>query len=102
MLTDAAIHIPPLYESFSPPFVGERYADPVFGSSIKRLSNAFETHNAAAGGNLTWITGEYSTPCPFNSDNSLLILVHESYFGLYDSSGLYLRDLPSGRGRPFC
>ena len=94
MLTDAAIHIPPNYESFDPPFVGERYADPVFGSSIKRLSNAFETHNAAAGGNLTWITGEYSTPCPFNSDNSLLVLVHESYFGLYGSSGLYLRDLP--------
>jgi hypothetical protein len=94
MLTDAAIHIPPNYESFSPPFVGERYADPVFGSSIKRLSNAFETHNAAGGGNLTWIEGEYSTPCPFNSDNSLLVLVHESYFGLYGSSGLYLRDLP--------
>ena len=35
MLTDAAIHIPPEYESFSPPFVGERYADPVFGSSIR-------------------------------------------------------------------
>jgi hypothetical protein len=94
MLTDASIHIPPEYESFDQPQVGGSYADPVFGSTIKRLSGALAMPNAASGGDLTWIEGEYSTPCPFNSDNSLLLLVHESYFGLYDSNGLYLRDLP--------
>jgi hypothetical protein len=31
---------------------------------------------------------------PFNSDNSRIILVHQSYFGLYDGTGFYLRDLP--------
>lgn len=95
-LSDVAIHGPAYYESFAPPNVGGSYADPIFGSIIKRLSNALGTYDAtvAPASRLTWITGEYSTPCPFNCDNSLLLLVHESYFGLYGSSGLYLRDLP--------
>ena len=94
-LTDNHAHPPPEYESFNQPLVGGSYVDPVFGSSIKRLSNALGTHDAGGmGGNLTWITGEYSTPCPFNSDSSLLLLLHQSYFGVYGSSGLYLRDLP--------
>jgi len=31
---------------------------------------------------------------PFNLDNSRLLLVHHSYFGVYDGQGSYLRDLP--------
>jgi hypothetical protein len=94
-LTDTGLHAPPLYESFEPPVVGGSYADPVFGSTVKRLSNALNTHSAdGSGNNLTWITDEYPTACPWNSDNSLLLLVHQSYFALYGSSGLYLRDLP--------
>ena len=31
---------------------------------------------------------------PFNSDNSKILLVHQSYFALYDGTGAYLRDLP--------
>ena len=50
--------------------------------------------SGASGGYLTWITDEYSTMTPFNSDNSYTLLVHQSYFGLYDGSGAYLRDLP--------
>ena len=50
--------------------------------------------SGASGGYLTWITDEYSTMTPFNSDNSSILLVHQSYFGLYDGSGSYIRDLP--------
>ena len=50
--------------------------------------------SGASGGYLTWITDEYSTMTPFNSDNSNILLVHQSYFGLYDGSGSYVRDLP--------
>jgi hypothetical protein len=46
------------------------------------------------GGNLTWIEDEYSTMSPFNSDNSKILLVHQSYFALYDGTGFYIRDLP--------
>jgi hypothetical protein len=89
------IRIPPNYDTLQPPKVGSCYLDPIFGTTIKRLSGALGTRNAAGGGgNLTWITGEYSTPCPFNSDNSRLILVHESYFGLYSVAGDFWGNLP--------
>ncbi len=93
-LTAGGVELPPSYNTFQPPAVGGIYVDPVFGSTVKRISNALGTPNADGGGNLTWITDEYSTVSPFNSDNSRLILVHQSYFALYDGTGFYLRDLP--------
>jgi hypothetical protein len=93
-LTGTGVYAPPDYDSFMPPSVGGSYADPVFGSTIKRISNALSTPNADRGGYLTWITDEYSTMSPFNRDNSRILLVHESYFALYDGAGVYIRDLP--------
>ena len=84
----------PAYDSFVPPSTGGTYADPVFGSTIKRVSNALATTNSDQGGFLTWIENEYSTASAFNSDNSRFILLHQSYFGLYDDAGVYLHDLP--------
>src|SRR5271157_4892629 len=83
------LELPPNYNTFQPPAVGGTYADPVFGSTVKRISNALGTPNADSGGYLTWIEDEYSTMSPFNSDNSKILLVHQSYFGLYDGTGFY-------------
>jgi hypothetical protein len=89
------VKAPSDYNVFQPPGVGGTYVDPVFGSTVKRISNALGTANAdRGGGSLTWIADEYSTISPFNSDNSRIILVHQSYYGLYDGSGAYVRDLP--------
>ena len=93
-LVAGGVELPPNYNTFQPPAVGGTYVDPVFGSTVKRISNALGTPDAASGGDLTWITDEYSTMSPFNSDNSRILLVHQSYFGLYDGTGFYLRDLP--------
>ena len=93
-LTSTGIELAPNYDTFVPPTVGVTYVDPTFGSTIKRVSNALGTPNADAGGKLTWIQNEYSTMSPFNSDNSKFILVHQSYFALYDGSGFYIHDLP--------
>ena len=76
------LQLPPNYDAFQPPAVGGTYVDPVFGTTVKRISNALGTLNADRGGNLTWITDEYSTMSPFNSDNSKILLVHQSYFAL--------------------
>jgi len=62
------------------------YVDPVFGSTIQRVSNALNTPDTADGGNLTWIENEYATMSAFNSDNSRFILLHQSYFGLYNGA----------------
>jgi len=93
-LTDAALHKPPNYYSFAPPPVNASYTDPVFGTSIKRITDAMVTPDDAGVGNLEYITNEYSTMSPFNIDNTRLILQHESYYGLYDGNGRFLRDLP--------
>jgi len=93
-LSAGGVELPAGYSTFRPPAMGGIYVDPVFGSTVKRISNALGTPNADGGGRLTWITDEYSTMSPFNSDNSRILLVHQSYFGLYDGTGAYLRDLP--------
>src|SRR5688500_3187544 len=80
-VTDAGIHPPPSYDTFIPPASGASYVDPVFGTSIKRLSDAMKMTDNAGRGGLTSVGTEYSTASPFNSDNSRLILVHQSYFG---------------------
>lgn len=104
-VTDSSIHLaPPL----PMPAKGQSYIDPVFGTTITRITDARATISASlkgtapvlesksANGNsfLTWIGPEYSTTRSLNIDNSFLILVHGSYYGLYDGKGVYLRDLP--------
>jgi hypothetical protein len=93
-LTATGIELAPEYDSLAPPLVGGTYVDSPFGSTIKRVSNALGTPNADGGGYLTWIENEYSTMSAFNSNNSNFILVHQSYFALYDGSGFYMHDLP--------
>jgi hypothetical protein len=89
-----AVQPPPNYDTFQPPSPGGTYTDPVFGSTVQRISNAMATSNADRGGKLQYITDEYSTASPFNLDNSKLLLVHQSYFAVYDASAAYVRDLP--------
>ncbi|HVR30592.1 MAG TPA: hypothetical protein VMS86_13790 [Thermoanaerobaculia bacterium] len=93
-LTDTAPHAAPDYDTFNPPAKGQSWADPVYGTQIKRLSDATHTGDDASGGSLTWILNEYATMTAFNHDNSRLILLHNSYFGLYDGAGTFLRNLP--------
>jgi hypothetical protein len=93
-LTDAAPHPPPSYYDFNPPSSGGAYTDPVFGTVVRRLSNAPTMTDHAGGGSLPWVMTEYSTMSAFNRDNSRFILQHGSYYGLYDGSGVHLADLP--------
>jgi hypothetical protein len=92
--TVTGVQVPPGYDSFTPPSSGGTYVDPVFGTTIKRVTNALGTANADQGGNLTWIESEYSTANAFNNDNSKFILLHQSYFGLYAGDGTFIGSLP--------
>src|SRR5678809_956642 len=92
VIIDNVIHQPPNYDGFTP--LGATYMDPMYGTTVKRISNAMTQSNTADSGVLTWIANEYSTASPFNKDNSRLILVRQSYFGLYSGDGRYLGDLP--------
>ena len=41
---------PPNYNTFLPPLSGGTYVDPVFGTTIKRVTNAILTPNIDSGG----------------------------------------------------
>src|SRR5919204_69313 len=36
---DKSVFLPPNYDSFTPPAVGQSYVDPVFGCTVKRLTD---------------------------------------------------------------
>lgn len=82
------------FSAFLPPKVGYSYIDPLFGTLIKRISDAPNTTDNASGKALPLITHEYATVSPFNIDNTRLLVQHFTYFALYDGNGNYLRDLP--------
>jgi hypothetical protein len=92
--TDQEVRLPVNYFTMVPPTAGQSYLDPVFGTSIRRLSDARNQPNSGDTGNLAFIVNEYSTMSPFNQDNSRILLQHQSYFALYDAEGRYQKDLP--------
>lgn len=85
---------PPAYETFLPPPVGDSYVDPAFGAPVKRVSDAAATPDASGRGMLTAVSTEYSTASPFNSNGTRLLLLHQSYFALYDGKGRFQANLP--------
>src|SRR5579885_3281871 len=92
-LTDRNVHRPSDYDSFEPPSAGHSYVDPVFGTVIKRISDARHTRSADNGEPVRSVETEYSTVCPFNSDNSRILLSEFTYFALYDGSGKRIKPL---------
>ena len=87
-------YVPPDYDVLAPPAAGSSYVDPVFRSTIKRMSNSRIEPDVAKGvGTLPFISNEYSTMSPFNADNSRILGLHFSYFGLYDGSGRFTKNL---------
>lgn len=67
---------------------------------IVRITDAKNTPDHANGGRMIQQAAvEYSTVCPFNADNSRLLLVHGSYFVVYDGQGTYLHDGTDAQGR---
>jgi uncharacterized protein (TIGR03437 family) len=93
--TDTSVHLPVSYTTFQPPANQATYVDPTYGAKIQRVSDALHTPDASNGGMLQWIENEYSTAAAFNNDNSRFILLHNSYFGLYDgATGAFVSNLP--------
>jgi hypothetical protein len=92
---DSATHAPPNYYTLKPPAAGGSYVDPVFGSTIKRMSNSLNEPNISMGpgATLPFISDEYSSMSPYNSDNSRILGLHFSYFGLYDGAGSFTKNL---------
>jgi len=72
-LNDGLIHLPTNYDTFTPPAVGQSYVDPVFGCSVKRLTNG--AAEALGDGTHPGLMHYYSTFTPINATDNLLMLV---------------------------
>jgi Abnormal spindle-like microcephaly-assoc'd, ASPM-SPD-2-Hydin len=71
---DKAVHLPPNYDTFTPPPAGQSYVDPVFGCSVKRLTSSGTDENAWDGTHLSF-ANYYSTLTAMNASDSLLFIV---------------------------
>ena len=83
---DGEIHIPPDWSSFAPPSVGESYADPVFGCSVKRLTDG--SREEVPGGDHLSFLHYYSTLSPVNAtDTRILIYSNNGAWRVKDLDG---------------
>jgi len=87
-VTSLNVLLPPNFSTFVPPPAGGSYIDPVFGTTIKRISDAANTISADSRLPSVFVETEYPTKSPFNADNSKILLIEFSYFGLYDGATL--------------
>jgi hypothetical protein len=94
-LVSAEVLAPPSYATLPPPPAGQSYQDPVFSTSILRVTDAAAMEDTIGGGALEFVMHEYSTISPFNLGTTHMLLQHESVYALYDSSGRLLQVLPA-------
>jgi WD40 repeat protein len=77
---------PPDYGSKPLPAVGTAFVDPVFGSTIRRVTDC-----RAVG--LPWCGTEYPTASCFSAGNKYLLVVAVDHFQLFTGEGTFIRDL---------
>jgi len=74
---DQKIHLPPEWDTFTPPPVGHRYTDPVFGCQVKRLTDS-GVEETAPDGTRTSLMHSYSTFSPLNANDTMLLLTSDA------------------------
>ncbi|HTC96066.1 MAG TPA: hypothetical protein VK699_21670 [Terriglobales bacterium] len=77
---DGLVHIPPGYNSFTPPVEGQSYVDPQYGCTVTRLTNSMQDSPLVPRHHY------YSTLTPFNANSSQIMV-------FLDSGSNEIRDL---------
>ena len=72
-LDDEKIHIPPDWTTFTPPKTGESYIDPVFGCSVRRLTDASSDETLPDGKHPSFMH-YYSTFTPVNAADTMVLI----------------------------
>lgn len=72
-LNDASVHIPPNWDTFTPPAKGQSYVDPVYGCTVTRLTNASSDETAWDGKYVSFMN-YYSTFSAINATDTLLFI----------------------------
>ncbi len=81
LLDKNQVLIPASYTAFPPPPVGGKYVDSVFGTTVTRLSDGWQTFKDG-------VHHEYATMSPFNLDNTMIFLQGDNTgFFIVDRTG---------------
>ncbi len=84
---DGQVHIPPNWNSFTSPAVGESYVDAEFGCKVKRLTNSSVEETLPDGTHLSFMH-YYSTFSPVNAtDTMVLITSNNGAWRVKDTEG---------------
>jgi hypothetical protein len=73
---DEQIHLPREWDSFPAPALGQGYVDPVFGCSVKRLTDSSRDETAWDHKHVAFMN-YYSTLTPINASDSMLFVVSD-------------------------
>jgi hypothetical protein len=73
---DKQIHLPPEWNTFTAPPLGQSYVDPVFGCSVKRLTDSSRDETAWDGKHVAFMN-YYSTLTATNAGDSMLFVVSD-------------------------
>jgi len=100
---DKKVHIPSNWESFAPPPAGQSYIDPVFGCSLKRLTDSSKDENAWDGKHVAFMN-YYSSLTAINaSDTMLFIVSNDGIWRIKDVNGKVIippSKMPAFGGHP--
>jgi len=75
-LDDKQVHLPPEWDTFTAPPLAQSYVDPVFGCSVKRVTDSSRDETAWDGKHLAFMN-YYSTFTPINASDSMLFVVSD-------------------------
>jgi len=102
-LNDALVHLPANWASFTAPARGQTYVDPVFGCSVKRITNG-SVEEALWDGKAPSLMNFYSTLSAINaSDTLLLITDNGGLWRIRDTNGTIvvpMANMPNFNGHP--
>jgi hypothetical protein len=74
---DGLVHIPPNWTTFVAPVTGQSYVDPVFGCTVKRLTNS-SIEETLSDGTHPSLMHYYSTFSPMNATDTMLLLISDN------------------------
>jgi hypothetical protein len=84
---DGLVHLPSNWETFTPQMTGQSYVDPVFGCTVKRITNG-SLEEALWDGTHPSLVHYYSTLSPLNAtDTMLLIASNDGAWRVRDTDG---------------
>jgi hypothetical protein len=101
-LNDGLVHLPPNYDTFTPPAAGQSYVDPVFGCSVQRVTNG--SAETLGDGTHPGLMNFYSTLTALNAaDNMLFVVATDGNWSIRDTSGnvvISTSKMPNFSGHP--